>query len=529
MNTIAGSSAFDFPSGSPRRSCFWRGVRTTLLATCLVAVLSALPVLAASSGNDDGADPAAGGANARALRLSSVEGQVRVVQDGQIVADPALANMPLFAGSEITTGNDGRVEVQLEDGSVVRLSPNSTLSFPALEKQGTGNHTEVALTNGLAYFELQPSTSENSIRVSYGGATFAATSFSVVRITLDAPPGELAVFSGNVHLDRGDALQLDIHGGESLSLDNGDATRYNLTETIRPDSWDTWNADRDQALNAQSSEQTAATSAYGTSNVGIADLDANGNWYNVPGQGYLWSPYDAQAQGASWDPYGYGHWVFYPGRGWVWVSGYSWGYAAFDCGSWNYFDSFGWGWAPGGGCNPWWSGGGGWGYNIGNYPRGYKPPRRPILPPRQPRTVGGRTVLASNVVPIDKRVAGGNLGIYSNLKQPVTIAGHTVEPLKPVAPRESYGHTVGTVAATHPANGYFPAPSHPVSPGVASGSRPVSGGSYHGTTSAGGSHSYASSSSGGSSHVSSAGGASSGGGGGHASGGGGGGGGGSHH
>jgi hypothetical protein len=453
-----------------------------------------------------------------------VDGQVRVVQEGQIIADPALANMPIFAGSEVTTGNDGRVEFQLEDGSVVRLSPNSTLSFPVLEKQGTGNHTEVALTNGLAYFELQPSTSENSLRVSYGGATFAATSFSVVRITLDTPPGELAVFSGNVHLDRGDSLQLDVHGGESLSLDFGDATRYNLTESIRPDSWDTWNADRDQALNTESTQQTAATSAYGTSNVGMADLDANGNWYDVPGQGYLWSPYDAQAQGASWDPYGYGHWVFYPRYGWVWVSGYGWGYAAYNCGNWNYFDSFGWGWAPGGGCNSWW-GGGGWGYNLGRYPSGYRPPRRPVLPPRQPK--GGRTLLASNIVPVDRRVKGDpyqGLGARPSPVRPVTIAGQTLQPLKPVAPRESYGRPAGTLAATHPANGYFPAPSHSPStvggarPTVSAGSRPASSGSA--------SHSYASSSGG--SHVSSGGG-SAGGGGGHASGGGGGGGGGSHH
>jgi hypothetical protein len=89
-----------------------------------------------------------GGPNTRALRLSSVDGQARVVQDGQIVADPALANMPLFAGSQITTGNDGRVEVQFEDGSVVRLSPNSTLTFSGDRKAGTNAHTEVVLNNG---------------------------------------------------------------------------------------------------------------------------------------------------------------------------------------------------------------------------------------------------------------------------------------------------------------------------------------------------------------------------------------------
>jgi len=483
-----------------------------------------MPVFAAALPDDTPADATAAGTNTRALRLSSVEGEVRVVQDGQIVADPALANMPLFAGSQIVTGNDGRTEIQLEDGSVVRLSPNSTLTFPAIEKHGTSAHTEVALVSGLAYFELEPSTGDDSLRVSYGGASFAATSFSVVRVTMDTPPGELAVFSGNVHLDRGDALQLDIHGGESLNLDTTDQARYTLHENIQPDSWDTWNADRDQLLNAEASQQTAASSAYGTSVAGMADLDANGSWYDVPGQGYLWSPYDAQAQGASWDPYGYGHWVYYPRRGWVWVSGYGWGYAAFNCGTWDFYDSFGWGWLPGGGCGGGYYGGD-YGYNIGTYPRGYKPPRRPILPPTHPHPVGSRSLLASNVVPVDRRAAGGSQGILSRPNQPVTIAGHPLQPLKPVAPRQSYDRQPGAMAAARPANGYFPAPSHPASAAPpyrasSSGSHPVS---------AGPSNHVSSYSGGGASHSVPSGGGAGGGGGGHVSSGGGGGGGGSHH
>ena len=189
----------------------------------------------------------------------------------------------------------------------------------------------------------------------------------MVRLMDDMPPGELAVFSGNVHLERGDALQLDLHGGESVALDAADAKQYNLAETVQPDSWDSWNSDRDQILNGEYSDKTPATASMNSyGGEGLGDLDANGNWYNVPGQGYVWSPYDAQAGGAGWDPYGFGHWVFYPRAGWVWVSGYQWGYAPFQCGLWNFYDNFGWGWMPGSGCSPWggfgeaWYGGGGW-------------------------------------------------------------------------------------------------------------------------------------------------------------------------
>jgi len=457
----------DAQARSGRLGIFSLGARNVLLAAGAILLFRS-SVLWANTPETDAPDANVQNAqNSQAVRLSSVEGQVRVVQDGQVIADPATANLPLFQGTQVTTGNDGRAEVQLQDGGVIRLSPNSSLSFPALQQQGTGSHVEVVLNGGLAYLELQPSTSEHSLRVSYGPATFSATSFSVVRLTLDTAPGELAVFSGNVHLDRGDAIQLDIHGGESLGLDLSDATRYNLSETIQPDSWDSWNADRDQVLNGQSAERTAATGSYANSQgVGMSDLDANGNWYDVPGSGYVWSPYDAQTVGASWDPYGYGNWVYYPTFGYVWASGYSWGYAPYQCGLWNFYDGFGWGWAPGTGCNPWWGGFGGgfggWGYNIGHAPHGYLPPRRPVPGPGHPRPVGFHGPAAPRVIAVDRRPAGSgtNLALYARPTQPVTIGGHTVEPLHPVVPRQAYDRAT-TMYGNHPGVGYYPSPTHP--------------------------------------------------------------------
>jgi hypothetical protein len=470
MKTLAMLDATGSQSGPEPNPARWAASRPglrnfllTLLTMGAMCVLSPRASLAAgSSFDDDTPNAAQGSTDARALRLSNVEGQVRVVQDGQVIADPATNNLPLFEGSQVITGEDGRAEVQMEDGSLARLSPNSTLTFTALQQQGTSTHTEIVLNGGLAYFELQPSIAEHSLRVSYGPASFSATGFSIVRIAMDHAPGELAVFSGNVHLDRGDQLQLDIHGGESLSLDMSDLTRYNLAESITPDSWDSWNADRDQVLNGEAGERTAATNSYANSQgMGMSDLDANGNWYDVPGTGYVWSPYDAQMVGAGWDPYGYGQWVSYPGYGYIWNSGYDWGYAPFQCGLWNFYDNFGWGWAPGGGCNPWWGyGGGGWGYNIGRGPRGYMPPRRPPTLPGHPHPLGSRTLVAGNVVHVDRRPPTAvDMALYAHPTQPVEIAGHTVEPLRPLAPRQAYDRPAGVVARQP--GGYYPSPTHP--------------------------------------------------------------------
>ncbi len=484
--------------------------------------------------------PADGGA--RAVRLTGVEGQVRVVQDGQVIADPAYNNLPLFEGSTVTTGNDGQAEVQLEDGSLARLSPNTEMVFSVLHKQGAANLTEIVLDRGLGYFELQPSTAAASLKVHYGETTFASSSFSVIRVNDDTPPGALAVFSGAIHLDRG-SLQLDLHSGQSLSFDAAnptDAGKYAVTESIDPDSWDNWNADRDQFLSAEVAEKTAADGQF-QSSAGTADLDAYGNWYDVPGQGYIWSPFEAISSGASWDPYGYGHWVYYPRYGYVWVSGYAWGYSPFQCVMWNYYDTFGWGWAPGGGCNPWYGGyGDGWYSNIGVFPPGYRIPKRPLPGPIRPRPIGGKAAPAS-VFAVDRRSSERpKTPAIGGRAEPVEIAGHMVEPMHPLAPRPSYDRAgnlaIGRAAGSTALNSgsgraAIGTGAHPVYPGSSvSGFRPgqthiATGYSAPGhppSGSSGGSH-FASAPSGGGGHPSGSGGGG-GGGGGHASGGGGGGG-----
>lgn len=513
------------------------------LGIALTLGLLASPVARAAGDDGDGAKSGP----ARAVRLSSVDGQVQVTQDGVVIADQATTNLPLFEGSQITTGNEGRAEVQLEDGSLARLSPNSTLTLTKLSKEGSSTKTVLVLNGGLAYFELEPSTAENSLRVSFDRTSFEPSGFTVVRVSEDVPPGQMAVFSGNVHVERGSNVQVDVHGGESLKLDATNLDRYDVVDNIEPDSWDSWNADRDQELNAESANQTAATSGSGINPaMGMSELDSNGDWYNVPGQGYIWSPYVAQGQGVGFDPYGCGRWVYYPGRGYIWVSCYQWGFAPFQCGSWSYFDAIGWGWGPGvGGCSPWWYGNTGWGYNIGNAPRGYRPPHRPRPGPIHPGGPTRLTRVAS--VPVDTRSPNAPRQPVHGTPRPVTIAGHVVEPLRPISTRPTYeqaGASFGT-KAVQPQAGYVVSGSHPVYTGGTTVTpvgrtfqpAPPASATYHPAVPAGGSggrpmpspsHQASSGYSGGGGHAYSAPSMPSGGGGGggHASGGGGGGGGG---
>ena len=491
---------------------------TVGLAALLLAALGFAPLLRA-----DDTGPAA-----RAVRLSSVDGQVQVAQGKQVLAGSAVANMPLFEGSTVTTGDDGRAEIQFEDGSVARLSPSSSLTLTTLRGSGANGEAEIMLDGGLGYFELQGGSQGGQIKVGFGDSAVSAGGFTVLRINLDSPPGELAVFSGNAHLERGSALTVDLHGGESVALSGTDASRYTLNETIEPDSWDSWNSDRDQVLTSEAAAKTGATKDYSNSaNPAWNDLDANGNWYNVPGQGNIWSPYEASNPG--WDPYGNGNWMDTPGYGYTWISGNPWGYLPYQCGAWNWYNSFGWGWAPGmGGCNPWWGGGGYFGPNIGSGYTGYRPPFRPH-PPRHPGAHAG-------LIAVNRRQSGGGGVLPARERNGVvTIAGRAVMPIRPAGSRPAYDHTasafVNRTVVSGP--GFRPSSGNMHVSGPSFGSAPGVRGSAsqaHGSFGGGASASHASSFSGGGGASHSSGGGFSGGGGGgasHSSGGGGGGGG--HH
>ena len=381
----------------------------------------------------------------RAVRLSSVDGEVHLSQGNQVLADQAVANTPLFEGTRIDTGNDGRAEVQFEDGSVARVSPQSSLTLTVLRGSSDGGErdAEVQLNSGLGYFEIQGDSESNHIRVRFGDNVVTVSGFTVLRIDLDRAPGDVAVFSGNAHVEGTGVPGVDVHGGESLTLNAGDPNAYTLNESIEPDSWDAWNSDRDQALTEAAASRTDATAgAPDANNPAWSDLDANGNWYNVPGQGYVWSPYDASSPG--WDPYGNGYWYNTPAYGYAWVSGYPWGYMPYSCGAWNWYNTFGWGWAPGGACTPWWGGPGIWVTNIGVAPPHYRYPIRPHHPYNPRPMEGTHAVAQGRLIAVNRGPLPVNGSPLPRLRSgTVTIAGNTVEPLKPIQQtRMSYEHFV---------------------------------------------------------------------------------------
>ena len=427
----------------------------------------------------------------RSGRLTYIEGDVRVEQANSTANSVAVINMPLVEGTVISSGSEGQAEVEFEDGSLVRLTPNSGLSLLNLSVDSSGTYqTRIALLGGLAYFELR-AAAKYAYSVDVGGDVISPAENTTFRVNFDSSPASVAVLDGSASLSAAGKSFVTANAGQTVEVDTDSASDVLVVRSaIAPESWDRWNEDRDEAAAGEAGTETDARTKFaGNHGYGWSDLDANGSWYDVPGHGEVWQPDIAAnpagddaggdqgvADSGDFDPYGYGSWAWTP-AGYSWASSYSWGWLPYRCGAWSYYDGFGWGWSPNPYCGVYGFGGYGYGLNFGILPRGYRRPIRPIPGPGPIHPIlhghGGGPV---PVAPVH-RLGGERL-----------IAGNTVQPLQPVGsgftsrggstlgaglrrdyPLDPKTHTpvTGLVAATHtaaPAGSNARAAWHPVDP-----------------------------------------------------------------
>jgi hypothetical protein len=383
---------------------------------------------------------------ANVARVSFVQGTVQLMTGQGSEFQQAVINMPVTDGSRLQTGGDGQVEVEFGDGSVARLTPNSSLQFDHLGQ----DQVQLQQVSGLAYYEFNVGDGHPPFTVQGAGVTVQPTTNSILRVGLDAG-WEVAVLSGSASVQGVEVAENQTdHAGT-------------VAQGINPDSWDNWNQDRDQAIAQEASQQTPVRDeAANPQNENWNDLDANGNWYPVEGAGNVWVPSGVDA---GWDPYGAGYWAYYPTFGYTWVSAYPWGWLPYHCGAWNYY-SFGWGWAPGG-CGRTWSPV----IVVRVHPPGWSMPIRPVHPPGGIYPLPGQRLVAVDRGP----VATGPWGFHGGVAprpdhlQPLNFNGHMVAPV---------GRTDVRVQGFTAAKGTAPGTRAVLSGGQAGFARPSGGNSY---------------------------------------------------
>jgi hypothetical protein len=351
------------------------------LKAVLLAMLFALAILlipVAQAQDQDSDQESTSTSQARIVRLSYVEGSVQLATDGGV--ENATMNVPLIEGDRLSTDSNGWAEVQLEDGSTIRLAPSTQMTFAELGRDSSGSTlTTVDLDAGEAEFNVSR-RHDNQFAVTVGARTIVLDHSARFRVTsTNQDPLDIAVFKGGVNLkDPDSGEQVAVKKGETFTLDPMDADHYALDKEAEADDLDDWSQQRDEALKSYGATEVASNvqSPY---QYGLNDLNYYGTYYDVPGYGWMWQP---NGVGAGWDPFMNGYWTLTP-YGYCWISAYPWGWMPYRYGQWVFVNGSGWMWQPGG-WHGWWRR-----PRLVNTPPGFHPPspppvRRVVSNPRFP-------------------------------------------------------------------------------------------------------------------------------------------------
>jgi hypothetical protein len=277
---------------------------------------------------------------ARIVRLGDAQGDVRIDRNTGQGYEKAFLNLPITQGMKIQTGNDGRTSLELEDGSTVRLTPDTVLEIPQLSLRDSGTKVSIFhLQEGMAYVTFL-GAKDSDLTLTFARETIPVSQAVHLRIEVGDTDAAVAVFKGAVHIAAPSGI-VEVGKGKTAAFDFIDDSNK-LASEIEEDPFDSWDKQQIQYQQEYSSKSYASYSPYP---YGTSDLNYYGSFFDAPGYGSVWQPYFA---GAGWDPFMNGAWAFYPGLGYGFVSGYPWGWTPYHYGSWVYLPSSGWAWQPGG-------------------------------------------------------------------------------------------------------------------------------------------------------------------------------------
>jgi hypothetical protein len=282
--------------------------------------------------------PALADSQARIVRLSDVHGNVQIDKNTGLGFENAFLNLPITQGAQLKTLSSGRAEIEFEDGSTIRLAPNSSVAFSKLALDDSGKRISVInLVVGMAYVNW---LGKDDFSLTFAQERVSLDRAAHFRVDVSAQAADLSVFKGDVNVG-GPSGTVAVAGKKTATFDVADNDKYTLANNIKEAPLDAWDKESIE-YHEQYAKNNQSSSPYG---YGLSDMNYYGGYSMLPGYGMMWQPYFT---GIGWDPFMDGAWGWYPGFGYMFASPYPWGWLPYRYGNWMFVPGFGWGWQPGG-------------------------------------------------------------------------------------------------------------------------------------------------------------------------------------
>ena len=295
-----------------------------------------------------------------AARIQRVEGEVALDNGdaGNAQSDEwirATENQPVSVGDRIYTRDNSRTSLAFTGRNFARLNPNTSLDVLSLDAR----RTQLALRDGSAVLDVGYLDSGDLFEVAtpYGAVDFEQP--GLYNVGIDNGQVLVSVLSGLAQV-VGLGGSGRISKGELLTLAGTTAAQAVLSQLDGRDAGflvdDYYGYQYPQYYDGRYRDYNAylndpyyfdpyrrnVSYQYANSYIpGLYDLDYYGDWRNLDGYGYAWSP----RVDAGWMPYQSGYWYTDYPYGPTWVSNEPWGYAPYHYGRWAFVGDR-WYWVP---------------------------------------------------------------------------------------------------------------------------------------------------------------------------------------
>src|ERR1039457_5722729 len=302
--------------------------RAVSLAAAFALVLQVRPAPAQQPApGDDEADQVV-------ARVALLTGDVSSHRgDNPDARQPAALNFPMTQGDRLFTTRGAKTELQTDEAPVF-LGSETELSALTM----TDDETQLSIAAGTATFRVHHLSEDGSFEVGTPNASVTFDTPGSFRISVDANGNTCVIVQRGKATVAAGGGQVRIEPGDEIDVAGLDKPRYDVVDAAAPDAWDQWVESRARTERGGGSP----TNASQTRLVGMAELDRDGRWQDIPGYGHVWTP---NAVEVDWWPYRVGHWAWVAPWGWTWVSFESWGWAPYHYGRWVTYSSH-WYWVP---------------------------------------------------------------------------------------------------------------------------------------------------------------------------------------
>ena len=285
--------------------------------------------------------------HARIVRLSLVQGDVRFapsfhddpLTDANAGWQPAPLNLPIRQGFVLATDN-GRAEVEFENGAMMFLGPNTVVEFYDLSLQDGARISRLVLRQGTTEVYVNPAN-DDYFSLTGGDFTVEAAGRSRFRLDNFDDGSTVSIEQGRVDVLR-DNKSTPLAKGQSLSAHASDPGNFVMDTTKEPDDFDHWVSGRIDSVATATAYSTQYVNSPGYSS-GFADLYTYGSWYPMAGYGYCWRPF---GMSLGWSPFDCGAWYTDASWGPTFIGFAPWGWLPYHYGGWIFSPIYGWVWAP---------------------------------------------------------------------------------------------------------------------------------------------------------------------------------------